>query len=545
LKRATKKIEILERTIESELEKLKQIQEVTGYKVEDLKLENSSYNGSYSIKMTEDKSKEVIEQLKTLKFIKNTSYSSDKREAEFLCLKQCPKCTEMLDINGKCDKCSHCKEHPEIKLKNEDPQSCTRKCPICTKHLKSNGECGGCTEKEKLVALQKAEWEKKLEEMKVKYKEAQTFEKKKMASPEEKIKKWQTFQDDYLEDNPFSTEDDDFRVKAECREKYWEEESKPKIVFCDIHPKSALENGECKQVCPECKAHFDKNGACEKCIPTGWPPELWKACWNVQYQYMDFTEAWASEAVEEQNRYSKTYQAWYAKKCNQEITKSFDLGKTKIVMMLIPPGKYLREGKLVLISKPFWCGKTEVTQAQWESVMGSNPSSFTNSSNNPVESVTWTSSKTFCDQTGMNLLTEAQWEYVCRAGTTTAYSFGENITPEQVNYNRGETVEVGSLPANAWGLYEMHGNVWEWCEDWYGEYPLKKLTDPKGPVSGSDRVIRGGCWSDSPSYCSSVFRCNNEPESTRVNYLDFRLNGVLRDFGPGDNLGFRLCRPYP
>jgi formylglycine-generating enzyme required for sulfatase activity len=110
---------------------------------------------------------------------------------------------------------------------------------------------------------------------------------------------------------------------------------------------------------------------------------------------------------------------------------------------------------------------------------------------------------------GLNacLPTEAQWEYACRAGTSTPYYFGENITPELVNYHvrypyaggdkglyREKTVPVGSLPANLWGLYEMHGNVSEWCSDWYGDYPAGPVTDPVGPPEGALRVLRGGSW---------------------------------------------------
>ena len=105
------------------------------------------------------------------------------------------------------------------------------------------------------------------------------------------------------------------------------------------------------------------------------------------------------------------------------------------------------------------------------------------------------------------LPTEAEWEYACRAGTNTPFSFGDNITPEQVNYDgnypyadgkkglyREKTVPVKSLPANAWGLYEMHGNVWEWCQDWYGDYPAEPVTNPEGSQAGVERVVRGGSW---------------------------------------------------
>ena len=108
---------------------------------------------------------------------------------------------------------------------------------------------------------------------------------------------------------------------------------------------------------------------------------------------------------------------------------------------------------------------------------------------------------------GFRLPTEAEWEYACRAGTTTPFWFGDQINPEQVNYNgnypyaggqegkyRAETVDVKALPCNGWGLYQMHGNVWEWCQDWYGAYPSATVADPVGPAAGADRVFRGGSW---------------------------------------------------
>jgi formylglycine-generating enzyme len=122
------------------------------------------------------------------------------------------------------------------------------------------------------------------------------------------------------------------------------------------------------------------------------------------------------------------------------------------------------------------------------------------------------------------LPTEAEWEYACRAGTTTPFSFGEDITPDQVNYDgnypyhgsqkgryRGETVEVASLPANPWGLYEIHGNVWEWCQDWYGAYPEGPVTDPTGPATGVRRVLRGGSWFSPGRSARSAFRTLYEP----------------------------------
>jgi formylglycine-generating enzyme required for sulfatase activity len=149
----------------------------------------------------------------------------------------------------------------------------------------------------------------------------------------------------------------------------------------------------------------------------------------------------------------------------------------------------------------------------WQAVM-ENPSEFTDNPRNPVERVGWDDTQHFIAELNRRIAglqarlpTEAEWEYACRAGTTTPFSFGENIRPEQVNYNGGlpyaggakglnreRTVPVGSLPPNPWGLYEMHGNVWEWCGDWYGEYPNEPQIDPHGPENGVRRVLRGGSW---------------------------------------------------
>jgi formylglycine-generating enzyme len=136
----------------------------------------------------------------------------------------------------------------------------------------------------------------------------------------------------------------------------------------------------------------------------------------------------------------------------------------------------------------------------------------------------------------VRLPTEAQWEYACRAGKTTPFSFGENITPEQVNYNgeypyaggkkglnRGKTVPVKSLPSNPWGLYEMHGNVWEWCADWFGDYPAGSVVDPDGPSSGTYRVLRGSSWIRRGRFARSAYRHWYEPDN-RDYSIGFRLS---------------------
>jgi len=193
-----------------------------------------------------------------------------------------------------------------------------------------------------------------------------------------------------------------------------------------------------------------------------------------------------------------------------------DLGKdVKLEMVLIPAGKFKmgspanEKGRKVFetqhevtLTKPYYMGKYEVTQEQWEAVMGNNPSIRTKGARLPVTDVSWKDCQGFIKKLnakttgGFRLPTEAEWEYGCRAGTTTAYSFGNKITPKDANYDDSKIdkpLEVGSYKPNAFGLYDMHGNVGEWCEDWHGDYPFA-ATDPKGPTEGEYRVVRGGSF---------------------------------------------------
>ena len=184
----------------------------------------------------------------------------------------------------------------------------------------------------------------------------------------------------------------------------------------------------------------------------------------------------------------------------------------------------------VTLTKGFYMQTTEVTQKQWRLVMGNNPSSF-KGDNLPVEQVSWNDIKKFIEKLnsreGTNkyrLPTEAEWEYSCRAGSTSKYANNNNLdSVGWYNGNSGrKTHEVGQKKANAWGLYDMFGNVWEWCEDWKGDYPSKSVTDPVGPSSGSHRVDRGGSWYSEVGFCRSAIRGYYPPES-RYRHLGFRL----------------------
>jgi len=153
----------------------------------------------------------------------------------------------------------------------------------------------------------------------------------------------------------------------------------------------------------------------------------------------------------------------------------------------------------------------------------------------PVINVSWHYATAFAEWMSCRLPTEAEWEYACRAGTTTPFNTGNNLTTDQANYNgncpytnnpkgiyREKTMPVGSFAPNAWGLYDMHGNVMEWCSDWYGDYPTSPQTNPKGPTWGSYRVIRGGGWKFSAQYCRTAIR-GNRYQVERYNFIGFRL----------------------
>ncbi|MDX1656561.1 MAG: formylglycine-generating enzyme family protein [Candidatus Competibacteraceae bacterium] len=197
----------------------------------------------------------------------------------------------------------------------------------------------------------------------------------------------------------------------------------------------------------------------------------------------------------------------------------------------------------VVLTQGYWLADTACTQALWQAVTGENPSDF-KGAERPVEQVSWEDVQGFIDKLngrlpgdGFRLPTEAEWEYACRAGTNTPFWFGNRITTEQANFDgnhpyvdgpkgqyRRETVEVKGLPCNGWGLYQMHGNVWEWCSDWYGAYDTAVVDDPTGPVEGENRVLRGGGWVFGGWSVRSADRLASHP--------------ALRDH----DIGFRLAR---
>ena len=171
----------------------------------------------------------------------------------------------------------------------------------------------------------------------------------------------------------------------------------------------------------------------------------------------------------------------------------------------------------VSITKGFWIGKYEVTQRQWESVMRNNHSRF-KGPDNPVENVSWHDCDIFIRRVnqalgiGARLPTEAEWEYACRAGSDAPVA-GSGVIADMAWYDLNsdnQTHEVGRNQPNAWGLYDMHGNVLEWCRDWFSNSPSEAV-DPKGPPSGSFKVLRGGCWFFYERDCRSAYRLRREP----------------------------------
>jgi formylglycine-generating enzyme len=214
-------------------------------------------------------------------------------------------------------------------------------------------------------------------------------------------------------------------------------------------------------------------------------------------------------------------------------------------MMGSPDGEKERERSetqhKVTLTKGFYMGVYTVTQEQWKEVIGYTPSRFTGAMNLPVESVSWDECQEFVkklrekDKKLYRLPTESEWEYACRAGTESPFFFGETISADQANYNsnytygdgkkgkyREKTMPVGSFPANAWGLCDTHGNVLQWCQDWYGAYPQQDVVDPHGPEQGEFRVLRGGSWLDDPLCCRSAHRSRHLP-GTHSFLVGFRV----------------------
>ncbi|GAA6168375.1 formylglycine-generating enzyme family protein [Sessilibacter corallicola] len=255
------------------------------------------------------------------------------------------------------------------------------------------------------------------------------------------------------------------------------------------------------------------------------------------------------------------------------LWQTFSVKGIPLIMRYIPPGQFLMGSPKkeleryddeyqhpVEITQGFWLAETTVTQALWRAVMGDNPSHFNPKTNDkvnnteeelPVEWVSWHDCQQFFKQLNqlvpelhLTFPTEAQWEYACRAGSLTPFNTGENITTEQANFdcnypyadlsnreskgeNRGRTLPVKSFQANAWGLYQMHGNVLEWCLDYGRDYPKNSNNlqpDPIGPLERKSAVLRGGSWFSNAGYCRSTYRFASK-RSIHDSYIGVRPCG--------------------
>lgn len=201
----------------------------------------------------------------------------------------------------------------------------------------------------------------------------------------------------------------------------------------------------------------------------------------------------------------------------------------------------------VTLTKGFYLQNTEVTQSQWKVVMGENPAMLKND-DRPVENVSWSDALTFIrtlnqieNTSAYRLPTEAEWEYACRAGAQTSFPTGPSLSTDQANFDgnhpyngydkgvfRRRTVKAGAFPANDWGFNDMSGNVWEWCQDYYGRYSSAVESNPTGPASGTFRVMRGGSWFYDIQSCRCASRCKAYA-SKRSIMIGFRVAKSLAE----------------
>src|SRR6266498_878023 len=210
-------------------------------------------------------------------------------------------------------------------------------------------------------------------------------------------------------------------------------------------------------------------------------------------------------------------------------------------MVLIKAGTFLRIKYPVTLTRDFWLGKYEVRQGEYAAVMGKNPSHFPGDTNRPVEKLSYFDAVAYCAaltrrerEAGhlpvayeYRLPSEGEWEYACRAGTTNLFSFGDTVTEADqyawaLENSDATTHPVGQKRPNPWGLYDMHGNVWEWCNDWFAAYAPTAVTDPPGPAEGKYKVFRGGGWNHAIDFARSSSRFMMSP-SNGIYFVGFRL----------------------
>ena len=210
-------------------------------------------------------------------------------------------------------------------------------------------------------------------------------------------------------------------------------------------------------------------------------------------------------------------------------------------MVVIKPGTFMRIKFPVTITRDYWIGKYEVTQGEFAAVTARNPSHFTGDSNRPVEKITFFDASNYCATVTLRerkagrlpasyeyrLPTEAEWEYACRAGSTNLFGFGDDASVSDQYAWTAENCDATTHPVglkrpNAWGLYDTHGNVWEWCSDWFEPYPGAPLTDPVGPATSKYKLFKGGGWNQDVEYARASSRFMMSP-SNGIHFVGFRL----------------------
>jgi formylglycine-generating enzyme required for sulfatase activity len=238
--------------------------------------------------------------------------------------------------------------------------------------------------------------------------------------------------------------------------------------------------------------------------------------------------------------------AWFSAACTDAGSESVAKKAAPVVvpltnMVFIKAGTFLRIKHPVTLTRDYWLGKYEVTQAEYTGLMGKNPSYFADDLQRPVEKLSWFEALGYCVELTKReraagrlsadfeyrLPSEAEWEYACRAGSTNLFSFGDTTTEaDQYAWTMENSSErshpVGQKRPNAWGLHDMHGNVWEWCSDWFAPYPGTALTNPAGPARSEFKVFRGGGWNQAIEFARTRNRFMMSP-TNGIHFVGFRL----------------------